>query len=59
MYVNGCVSMKLIHQFHTEEQVSNFTNWIDGQTTSNDGVYVDDYESWVRQGMPKKYRGCC
>jgi len=53
------VTIELVRKYHTQREIEHFCDWISGQTTimlddGESGIYVDDYERWLRQG--KKHR---
>jgi len=54
------VSFDLVKKYHTEEDVERFGKWMYGQTctvipdTGKSGIYIHDYERWLRQGKMKE-----
>lgn len=44
------VTMKQVKQYHSESELENFAQWMNGQTCGVAGIYSSDYERWLRQG---------
>lgn len=51
----SCVTEELLEKYHTANEVNSFNKWFTGQTgmvmsDGSLGIYVHDYERWIRQG---------